>query len=179
MATQSQPLRVGLRKIRAVPVVHINRSVMVLEPPSDTTLKAKEDVSIPLLSFKHYLYTFQADEKALLPTQSELSALPSKAPAELPKKRKGPKGPNPLSVKKKKTAENSVATSKGKGKQRVPPQHTVGEKRKRDMEEEAGSKDVPQPNTAEHNGNVQGGHKRKRRRKNHDNAGETSTVVDP
>jgi U3 small nucleolar RNA-associated protein 23 len=179
VATQSQPLRVGLKKIPAVPVVHINRSVMVLEPPSDTTLKAKEDVSIHLLSFKYHLYTFQADEKALRPTHSELSTLPSKAPIELPKKRKGPKGPNPLSVKKKKPAENSATTSKGKGKQRDPPHHAVGEKRKRGVEEEVESKDVSQPNTTEHDGNVQGGHKRKRRRKNHDKAGETSTVVDP
>lgn len=44
IATQSQPLRVKLRSIPAVPIVHVNRSVMVLEPPSDTTLKTKEAV---------------------------------------------------------------------------------------------------------------------------------------
>ncbi|KAJ6627222.1 Fcf1-domain-containing protein [Mycena sp. CBHHK59/15] len=43
IATQSQPLRVKLRTIPAVPIVHVNRSVMVLEPPSDTTLKTKEN----------------------------------------------------------------------------------------------------------------------------------------
>lgn len=41
VATQSQPLRVKLRAIPAVPIVHVNRSVMVLEPPSDATLKIK------------------------------------------------------------------------------------------------------------------------------------------
>lgn len=45
VASQSQPLRASLRKIPAVPAVHVNRSVMVLEPPSDATLKAKQDVS--------------------------------------------------------------------------------------------------------------------------------------
>lgn len=51
VATQSQPLRVKLRSIPAVPIVHVNRSVMVLEPPSDATLKLKESVrlSFPLL----------------------------------------------------------------------------------------------------------------------------------
>lgn len=41
VATQSQPLRVKLRSIPAVPILHMNRSVMILEPPSDTTLRAK------------------------------------------------------------------------------------------------------------------------------------------
>ena len=44
VATQSQPLRVKLRSIPAVPIVHVNRSVMVLEPPSDTTIRTKEYV---------------------------------------------------------------------------------------------------------------------------------------
>lgn len=45
IATQSQPLRVRLRTIPAVPLVHINRAVMVLEPPSDATIRRKEVVS--------------------------------------------------------------------------------------------------------------------------------------
>lgn len=44
IATQSPALRSALRSIPAVPVVHINRSVMILEPPSDTTLNAKDSV---------------------------------------------------------------------------------------------------------------------------------------
>ena len=54
VTTQSQPLRVTLRAIPAVPIVHVNRSVMVLEPASDMTLKIKETVSFPsLLSFNY------------------------------------------------------------------------------------------------------------------------------
>ncbi|KAF8912838.1 Fcf1-domain-containing protein [Gymnopilus junonius] len=41
VATQSHPLRVKLRSVPATPIVHMNRSVMVLEPPSDITLRAK------------------------------------------------------------------------------------------------------------------------------------------
>ncbi|KIM48034.1 hypothetical protein M413DRAFT_218689 [Hebeloma cylindrosporum] len=44
IATQSHPLRVKLRAIPGTPIVHINRSVMILEPPSDATLKVKEMV---------------------------------------------------------------------------------------------------------------------------------------
>lgn len=33
IATQSNPLRTKLRTIPAVPIVHINRTVMILEPP--------------------------------------------------------------------------------------------------------------------------------------------------
>ena len=46
VATQSQSLRIRLRSIPAVPIVHVNRSVMVLEPPSDATVKAKKMVGI-------------------------------------------------------------------------------------------------------------------------------------
>jgi len=44
IATQSSPLRSKLRNIPAVPVVHVNRSVMILEPPSEATLNAKDNV---------------------------------------------------------------------------------------------------------------------------------------
>lgn len=44
VATQLQPLRAKLRAIPATPLVHITRSVMILEPPSDATLEAKEIV---------------------------------------------------------------------------------------------------------------------------------------
>lgn len=47
VATQSHPLRVKLRSVPGTPIVHINRSVVVLEPPSDVTLKAKEAVGSP------------------------------------------------------------------------------------------------------------------------------------
>jgi U3 small nucleolar RNA-associated protein 23 len=42
--TQSHPLRIKLRSIPATPIIHINRSVVVLEPPSDVTLQTKSRV---------------------------------------------------------------------------------------------------------------------------------------
>ncbi|KAG1755104.1 Fcf1-domain-containing protein [Suillus paluster] len=93
VATQSQSLRNSLRIIPAVPVVHINRTVMVLEPPSEATLKAKE----------------LTEEQSLRPSAPELATVPQVKPVQ--KKRKGPKGPNPLSVKKKKLPEASSRPS--------------------------------------------------------------------
>ncbi|ESK98374.1 rrna-processing protein utp23 [Moniliophthora roreri MCA 2997] len=119
IATQSQPLRSKLRTVPAVPLVHINWSVMVLEPPSDTTIKAKQE----------------AEEKSLHAPASAIASAPTTT--EHPrKKRKGPKGPNPLSVKKKQTVEQFPQNVRNRD-QVVPSTSTdmaaqVGEKRKRD-----------------------------------------------
>ncbi|EPT04253.1 hypothetical protein FOMPIDRAFT_1114186 [Fomitopsis schrenkii] len=133
IATQSHDLRVKLRAIPAVPIVHINRSVMILEPPSKATLEAKES----------------AEEQILHPSAPEIAALPSSgAPAEPPKKKKGPKGPNPLSVKKKTSkTEPSSHNSKPQSEQ-----GDSGGKRKR-----TGDDDV-EAQTSQ-------AHKRRRRRK--------------
>jgi U3 small nucleolar RNA-associated protein 23 len=53
IASQSGPLRSMLRTIPAVPIIHINRSVMILEPPSDATITAKEKVNFILISAVH------------------------------------------------------------------------------------------------------------------------------
>lgn len=44
LASQSLDLRTVMRKVSAVPIVHVNRSVMILEPPSDATIRAKNAV---------------------------------------------------------------------------------------------------------------------------------------
>lgn len=56
LAIQAQELRQKLRAIPAVPIVHVNRSVMILEPPSDATLRAKALVRT-LLPNPHALRT--------------------------------------------------------------------------------------------------------------------------
>ncbi|KAJ6604350.1 Fcf1-domain-containing protein [Mycena vulgaris] len=124
VATQSQPLRVKLRSIPAVPIVHVNRSVMVLEPPSDATIRSKE---------------YGSEQQTL--------ARPSTEP---PRKKKGPKGPNPLSMKKKKveSASKPPAKDKGKAKEKEHPvsgvRAVVGEKRKRDDADEKESEKLEQ-----------------------------------
>ncbi|KAI0374246.1 Fcf1-domain-containing protein [Pilatotrama ljubarskyi] len=139
IATQSHELRQRLRAIPGVPIVHMNRSVMILEPPSDATLRVKALVQ----------------EKALHPAPPEAAKLPAPAPTEPPKKKKkGPKGPNPLSVKKKKPKQDPAAPAKKKEGEGDKPK--AGEKRKRDDDAEA-NPSASRPEGA--------GHKRKRRRK--------------
>ncbi|OCH96485.1 Fcf1-domain-containing protein [Obba rivulosa] len=144
VATQSQELRSKLRTVPAVPIVHVNRAVMILEPPSDVTLKAKEAM----------------EEKTLLPSAPEMEKLSSTSavPAAVEpsrKKRKGPKGPNPLSVKKKKTKSDQSAPAHRKtGDQ----EKQAGAKRRREDDDEVG-----EPRSTE--GGV--GRTRKRRKKAH------------
>jgi U3 small nucleolar RNA-associated protein 23 len=121
IATQSQPLRARLRTIPAVPLLHINRSVMVLEPPSDVTIKAKEAVSSSILHEPPMtLDDDQTEEQDLHVKPSDLALVGTPNAEPVKKKRKGPKGPNPLSVKKKQVIRTPIADSR------------VGEKRKRD-----------------------------------------------
>ena len=97
----------------------------------------------------------KADEAALRPIESELAKLPASVQqAEPPKMRKrGPKGPNPLSVKKKKPIVPKPAQPKPKSNP-VP----IGSKRK--LEDEQDGIEV----SAETTQAPGGGHKRKRRK---------------
>ncbi|KAF7784465.1 hypothetical protein Agabi119p4_630 [Agaricus bisporus var. burnettii] len=108
--TQSHPLRIKLRSIPAAPIIHINRSVVVLEPPSDVTLQTKS----------------RAEEQSLHATDK--SSAPISIP-EPPKNKKGPKGPNPLSVKKKAIANPSTHITRQTNE--MPA--TRGMKRKREV----------------------------------------------
>ncbi|KAJ7102217.1 PIN domain-like protein [Mycena belliarum] len=135
VATQSQPLRVKLRSIPAVPIVHVNRSVMVLEPPSDATVRSKA------LSEEQALHATGPEQQMLSrPSTSTLSEPPRK-------KKKGPSGPNPLSMKKKKAdvvyKPSAKDNSRGKDKEHRPT--ATGEKRKRDDADEQEDGRQPQP----------------------------------
>ena len=95
----------------------------------------------------------QAEEQALHPSAPEAAKLPTAAPSEPPKKKKkGPKGPNPLSVKKKKPKPSDSATKMKDSS----VMKALGEKRKRDDEDDV------QPSTT---ASEDVGQKRKRRRK--------------
>ncbi|KAG6381339.1 hypothetical protein JVT61DRAFT_5749 [Boletus reticuloceps] len=130
VATQSRALRVMLRLIPAVPIVHRNRAVMILEPPSDATLDTKQQACRAL-----------GPERAFQPSAAELANIGVDNPPERPRRRQGPKGPNPLSVKKKATSQP---------RQRSAPPDTSQKRKRTDVDE-----DVTSP-TAQ---------KRKRRRK--------------
>jgi len=154
IATLSQPLRAQLRQIPAVPTVHINRAVMILEPPSDETLRVKHQVCLDSCSIiKESLTICQAEQQALGAAPSELAKIPSQ-PSDPPRRKKGPKGPNPLSVKKKVVRPTGMMIPRDGSSE-----GSSGEKRKREGEDEQ----VPAPQ------------KRKRRRKH---GGSTTTPVE-
>lgn len=55
MAVQSAQLRQHLRAVPGVPVIHFNeRGVMVMEMPSDATLKQKDRVCTTTLLIYHH-----------------------------------------------------------------------------------------------------------------------------
>lgn len=120
---------------------------MILEPPSFATLKAKEKVSrMRLAQFFSFTVFVKTDEAALRPDESELAKLSASVhQTEPPRKKRGPKGPNPLSVKKKSTVSQLTEPK---------PKSQPTSKRKREDEEPARTGQAPDS-----------GHKRKRRRK--------------
>lgn len=97
VATQKPKLRDRLRKIPAVPLIYINRSVMILEPMSPATLKVREQIESAKL-YRGLNETGQTQETTE------------------PRKRKV-KEPNPLSVKKRKV-EETTSTGRTKRKRR-------------------------------------------------------------
>ncbi|KAG8698751.1 hypothetical protein FRC09_007047 [Ceratobasidium sp. 395] len=145
VATQSTDLRNKLRKIPAVPVVHINRSVMVLEPCSEATMKSKNESDVTAMGVR------EPEAKALASTSTPAAPEPVH-------RRKIAKGPNPLSVKKKTAPAASETT-----KQRPKPEAltTNPQKRARDTSEYGNEERVGAESKTEGGG----GHKRKRRRK--------------
>ncbi|KAH7915356.1 Fcf1-domain-containing protein [Hygrophoropsis aurantiaca] len=137
IATQSQPLRVKLRTIPAVPIVHMNRSVMILEPPSQATLAKKEST-----------------EESALHSEVVHSSLDSSTTQEQPRKKKGPKGPNPLSMKKKKVTIDSPKASAAKGQA----------KRKREPTDDGNDEQVTRNDPTEEEQLVHPKRKRRRRK---------------
>lgn len=93
VASQSVRLRRRLRSVPGVPLVYMNRSVMVMEPASDASKRAAA------LSESAKLSEGLNDAKVgyVEKKTEEEEEEPKK------KKRKGPSEPNPLSIKKKKT----------------------------------------------------------------------------
>ena len=86
LATQDETLRRETRLLPGVPMVYIRRAVMIMEPPSPATLAKREALEREKLGGGS-LGKRKRDESG---------------EEKIQKKRKGPKEPNPLSVKKKK-----------------------------------------------------------------------------
>lgn len=99
VVTQDIDLRRKLRRVPGVPLVHINRSVMVMEPLSDASKQISERQERQKLTSGLNDAKFAGFVK---PEETENSPTGDSANTGAPsKKRKATKGPNPLSMKKK------------------------------------------------------------------------------
>ncbi|ANB12993.1 Utp23p [Sugiyamaella lignohabitans] len=124
VATQKSGLRSYFRSIPAVPLIYMKRSVMIMEPMSPITVRARELIEKSKLSQGLNDPTTNLKRKQEESGDEEISENGNDQPTK--KKRKGPKQPNPLSMKKKKnptlsniiTAETSESSENSKKKRR-------------------------------------------------------------
>ena len=118
IATQDQEVRARMREIPGVPLIYINRSVMILEPMSPATAKARDTdergkIRAGLKGRRPTGAAAKTGEKRKreeesdevdgeMPDRARMIMAAEAEASEQGKKRKikGPKGPNPLSVKK-------------------------------------------------------------------------------
>ncbi|GAA96339.1 uncharacterized protein L969DRAFT_626535 [Mixia osmundae IAM 14324] len=126
VATNSAKLRAKMRLVPGTPLIFMNRSVMVLESPSDQTMRARaareqEKLYAPLAELHSNAHEEEAKEVGekesgtnvdgqVKATRSTAAIGRNTVEQKMEKrKKKGPKGPNPLSVKKKKPAAAAAA----------------------------------------------------------------------
>jgi U3 small nucleolar RNA-associated protein 23 len=118
VASQDEKVRAHMRQIPGVPLVYINRSVMIMEPMAEATedLQTREERQKIRSGLKtrstlgkrkregneaEALDTADGEDGSKFALNSDsLLAATDNTRSEMKKKRKGPKGPNPLSVKK-------------------------------------------------------------------------------
>lgn len=105
VASQDIELRRKLRRVPGVPILHINRAVMVMEPLSDASARVSRRME------QEKLYKGLNDPKyAGLKNNDEDKNGDSSKP-ESKKRKNGPKQPNPLSMKKKKVKVSPESTT--------------------------------------------------------------------
>ncbi|KZO89864.1 hypothetical protein CALVIDRAFT_551738 [Calocera viscosa TUFC12733] len=98
VATQSESLRRKMREVEGLPLIAVNRAVMVLEMMSE---KSKGKIR----GIEEEQLAPPKEEVAVLkpaPKAAEKATKHDKPPAALVVRRKKPKGPNPLSIRRKK-----------------------------------------------------------------------------
>lgn len=99
---QDIELRRKLRKVPGVPLLYMNRSVMVMEPLSSISGEKQHQYESAKLS-----QGLNSASAGIMKNQ-ENDSVSVESKEAVNKKRKGPREPNPLSIKKKKTASNTV-----------------------------------------------------------------------
>ena len=108
VASQDREVREMLRGIQAVPLIYIKRSVMIMEPMAEESVQARlrEERSKYRAELKKTTGKRKRQEDGEEKAEDGEPDGEKKDTPDAPKKKKkkyGPKGPNPLSMKKKKT----------------------------------------------------------------------------
>jgi U3 small nucleolar RNA-associated protein 23 len=129
VASQESNVRAHLRRIPGVPLLYINRSVMIMEPMANATEELRENEErgkfraglIGKRGMSHTASKRRREEEesnVLAPSTHPADERRAQHGAETPnlllnqkKRKKGPKGPNPLSVKKPKAREAKLPDS--------------------------------------------------------------------
>lgn len=127
VACQDIDIRRKLRRVPGVPLVHLNRSVMVMEPLSDASAKISARME------QEKLYKGLNDPKYAGVVNQEGIKKEGNGEEKKQKKRKnGPKSPNPLSMKKKKPKiEETPSQLKVEDKQKIENVEGDGKKKRR------------------------------------------------
>ncbi|EME38240.1 hypothetical protein DOTSEDRAFT_75717 [Dothistroma septosporum NZE10] len=181
VATQELDIRQKLRAIPGVPLVYINRSVMILEPMASTSEKVKEveeKAKIRAgLKTRRGATLAGAGEKRKRDDEEGAEGGQADGGAEPVKKKtkvKGPKGPNPMSVKK---AQKDKPKSVGKQVEEERSVLRKAAKQDPQVTEKARSGEIVAAENAD--GAADAVRKRKRKRKPKENVGsEEAGVVD-
>lgn len=138
IASQNYDLRKALRKVPGIPIVFMNRSVMVMEPLSEATARFSDEFERRKLTAG----LNDAKKAGKLPKPAKEPQQAETTEAEKSKKRKGPKQPNPLSIKKKKVVEQPKA-------EKPKPKRKRAHKKNENGEENANEKDTTEENSNE------------------------------
>ena len=138
VASQDEDVRRYCREIKGVPLVFVKRSVMVMEPMAAGSVNAREGLERE--KFRSGLKTRgigkrkrDEEDDVLIPGEEQgmrsISEIDGRAGKK--KRTKGPKGPNPLSVKKPKkfmVSDQKEETGREGGLDETPGHSDVGER---------------------------------------------------
>jgi len=127
VATQDVEFRKRLRRIPGVPLIYMNRTVLVLEKPSEASTSFQSQQESKKRDPKKWERQRLHDsyQKTKASSSSTTSSTSSK------KRKRGPKGPNPLAIRKKKHATEQpkrTSLTVGGGTAKIEPSSSVVKK---------------------------------------------------
>lgn len=137
VASQEQEVRRHMRGVLGVPLIYINRSVMIMEPMAEGTAGSREKEE--RIKFRAGLKRKRGAGDEGRDERPDVNDVEAAAASKPKKKAKGPKGPNPLSVKKPKKKQGGDAEvrvenndrKEGDGKGSADQETDLSAKRKR------------------------------------------------